>query len=379
MYYITYVKQTNEPLANQMSFDDFYKSFYEGITIPEPAFAPIQKQQFRTIAVNTISDAYVRRFGPQANGFARGWLHALDAFNGQDMHDFYTSFQIPKHSGGMRTINAPNETTKSYMTRMLKQLQQSAIYENNAAYAYVQNRCPRDAVALHQETGHEWFIKLDLHDFFGSCNPTFTKQQLLKIPFFAIMHEETLDKFIHFISLNNGLPQGSPLSPWITNQIMVEFDYHINRVAHAHNLTYTRYADDMLFSGASKNAVRHAEPLVKANLANTPLHINTEKTRISSIYGQNWNLGIMLNKDHNITIGYKKKERLRATLHNFIANTQPTSDVIWSYQECTELLGLIQYFHTIEPEYIEALLTKYNQKYNIDIRSQIISIIKQGA
>jgi hypothetical protein len=266
------------------------------------------------------------------------------------------------------------EATKRIMSEMLQSLQSFAIYEHNAAYAYIQNRCTYDAVAVHQKTGNEWFLKLDLHDFFGSCNPAFIEQQLLKLPFFNLLHPVNLRNFIHFACLGDGLPQGSPLSPWITNQVMVEFDYKINKAIHQHGLTYTRYADDMLLSGKSKNAVRHAEEIVKTILQNTPLTINGDKTRVSSIYGQNWNLGIMLNKDHNITIGYKKKERLRATIHQFCLN-----NANWSAQECTELLGLIQYFQTIEPDYIHGLLTKYNQKYNMDVRSEIISKIKQGA
>jgi RNA-directed DNA polymerase len=357
-----------------MSFDDLYKAFYEGRAFPEPIQATPHKPQFRTIEVNEISDAYRQRFGNQVQNFERKYMAILQIHADANMQMHYTSFKIPKHSGGMRTINAPHEVTKQAMSSMLEDLQRYAIYEHNAAYAFVQNRCTRDAIAVHQKTGNEWFMKLDLHDFFGSCNPAFIEQQLRKLPFFALMDIRNLRNFIHFACLGDGLPQGSPLSPWITNQIMVEYDYYINKEAHIHNLTYTRYADDMLFSGNSKNAVRHAEGIVKAYLANTPLTINGDKTRVSSIYGQNWNLGIMLNKDHNITIGYKKKERLRAMLHHFAMNKTE-----WHYQECTELLGLIQYFHTIEPDYIDGLLTKANQKYSMDIQSEIITIIKQGA
>jgi RNA-directed DNA polymerase len=301
-------------------------------------------------------------------------MNILEINKNQDMRQFYTSFNIPKQSGGMRQINAPITIIKEHMSRMLETLQNFGIWPHNAAYAYVIHRCTRDAIAVHQKTNNEWFIKIDLHDFFGSCNQGFITQQLLKIPFFRCMPTDVLQNFVHFCSYGDKLPQGSPLSPFITNQIMVEYDYRLTQAAKMHHLTYTRYADDMLFSGNSKNAVKHAIDMVETILYETPLKINTDKTRIGSIYGQNWNLGIMLNKDHNITIGHKKKERLRASIHNFIMNPQE-----WHYQECTELLGLIQYFRTIEPDYVDQLLTKYSQKYNIDIRSALISKIKQGA
>jgi hypothetical protein len=46
--------------------------------------------------------------------------------------------------------------------------------------------------------------------------------------------------------------------------------------------------------------------------------IKAKKTRYGSIAGSNWNLGLMLNKDNNITVGYEKKKTLNAMLNNFL-------------------------------------------------------------
>ena len=303
--------------------------------------------------------------------FERAYGALLASYANVDMSAFYTTFQIPKHSGGMRTIQAPNEEIKQQMQNMLM-LFQNFLYPNQAAFAYVKHRTIKDAIEEHQSKQFKWFLHLDLHDFFGSCNPTFIKEQLRKTPFFAYWPEELMSNFLHYCMLDNSLPQGTPLSPFITNMIMGTFDQKTRIQCVQHNGCYTRYADDMLISSTSKTALEHMKNIVLQNLRETPFQLNEEKTKVSSIYGKNWNLGLMLNKDQNITVGYKNKERIRATLNDFCRNTQQ-----WESQGAMELLGKLQYFISIEPEYFQNLLTKYGEKFNIDIRQTIIRKIKE--
>ena len=95
-------------------------------------------------------------------------------------------------------------------------------------------------------------------------------------------------------------------------------------------------------------------------LAGTPLQLNHAKTRITSINGKNFNLGLMLNKERNITVGNKAKELMRAKLSNFAQHSATKG-------EAEELHGLLNYYLQIEPEYFQGLLTRYSRKYNMDI------------
>ena len=136
-------------------------------------------------------------------------------------------------------------------------------------------------------------------------------------------------------------------------------------------MTYTRYADDMLISATNKDTLKYGMEIVTAALVGSGLKLNDKKTRISSIYGQNWMLGLMLNKDKKVTIGWKKKERFRATLFNLLSNPNQ-----FDTQTCMELLGLMNYYTQIEPEYFNAIIDKYNAKFQTDVKSLLISKIK---
>jgi hypothetical protein len=74
----------------------------------------------------------------------------------------------------------------------------------------------------------------------------------------------------------------------------------------------------------------------------------------------------MLNKDNNITIGYRKKQRLKAAIFSFLQDF--TNDNKWSKIDTQVLLGQISYCKKIEPQYTINLIAKYNQKFNTDFK-----------
>ena len=275
------------------------------------------------------------------------------------MAQHYQTYQIPKNSGGFRTIHAPSEAVKATMREMLTGLSNRLIM-HDAAYAYIKERRTVDAITKHKNAGYTHFLRLDFHDFFGTCTEAFVKQQLQKLPLFAVQPEEDLNRFISFCSLNGSLPQGTPLSPFLTNAIMIPIDAAISKFVHVHKGCYTRYADDILISTTSANACQHMKRGVLEAIAGTPLQLNHAKTRITSINGKNFNLGLMLNKERNITVGNKAKEIMRAKLSHFALHSATKG-------EAEELHGLLNYYLQIEPEYFQGLLTRYSRKYNMDI------------
>lgn len=370
MYYVTHRTnpETLPELAQlpQITFEQLLRGKLPDLPIP----LPTAKIQTRTIEVTELNQEALNALAPKLVDFLQTVVPILAHYpENTQMREHYSTFYIPKHSGGMRKIDAPDDQLKTDLRNIKEAFEKLGILAHTCAYAYVPGRCAKDAIERHQKTGHKWYLKMDLHDFFGTCSKNFILHQLLQIGTFSIIGGNTLlHDILNIAMLNGGLPQGTPLSPWLTNQIMLPIDHELNKFCQQHNVTYTRYADDMLFSADSKN---YLETVMIAKvheiLHGTPLQINEEKTKISSICGQNWNLGLMVNKDNNITVGYKKKERFRATLTNFCI-TQET----WSHQETMEFLGLLQYYLSIEPEYFQNVLTKYNEKFNMDIRSTIL-------
>ena len=300
-----------------------------------------------------------------------------------EVSEMYTEFKIPKHTGGFRTIDAPNMELKTFMREIsCSILKTFKLVAHDSAFAYVKKRSVIDAVKEHQKNRSRWFLKIDLKDFFGSCNKEFIVNQLLKVYPFAIGGGDTrefLDLLVELSCLNNKLPQGTPISPWLTNLIMIEYDYKITKLLNnIHNkglkkqrYMYTRYADDILISAKEKFDFQVIVNEIKELLKDTPLTIKDEKTRFGSSAGRNWNLGIMYNKDNTLTIGHKKKRQIKDNIYYFIKYSDN-----FTLEDCQWLQGNISWLKSVEPEYTTGLLKYYQDKFHIDVWNILLDKIK---
>ena len=297
----------------------------------------------------------------------------------------YRTFRIPKKTHGYREINAPEPALKiAQKTIADALLYKLKILPHDSAWAYTKGRDVVGAMKEHQHNKSRWYLKIDLHDFFGSCNAAFIRRQLISIYPFAAFKEPNrtnlIDYIIHMAMRNDGLPQGTPLSPVLTNLIMVPFDYNINRLLnklsndetiYKQRYVYTRYADDMIISAKCSFDYKIIIDELKRLFNGTPLVINEEKTRYGSSAGRNWNLGIMCNKDNKLTVGYKRKQHLKSIIYNYINATDR-----WTLEDLRWLLGEIAWITNVEPDYMEGLMTYFNNKYHLDVKNKIILDIK---
>lgn len=77
----------------------------------------------------------------------------------------------------------------------------------------------------------------------------------------------------------------------------------------------------------------------------------------------------MLNKDNEITIGYKNKQRFRAMISNYILDRKNGNS--WSLHDIQVLHGLINYYHMVEPEYVKEVIKFNNEKYGTNVMQSI--------
>ena len=282
----------------------------------------------------------------------------------EDINKHYYSFKIPKATHGFRNIDAPDEALKTVQYKIVNVLKILCRYTHNSAHAYVTGRGTHTALQQHQTANNNWFLKIDLKNFFGSCTNEFIYQQLIKIsPFTLLKNDPECDIIIHdmikLCCLNNVLPQGTPVSPMLTNLLMIPIDYRLNSIAPV----YTRYADDLLFSWYTKPKIQTVLKTLHEIFKDTPLKINYEKTRLGSKSGRNWNLGLMLNSLNQITIGHKKKQQFRAMIDQFLYDPSK-----YTQSQKQKLAGTLSYYKHIEPEYIDYVVTKYNTKHNANLK-----------
>lgn len=369
---MVYITVMQSPIYHQMTLEEFLFQNFQAQTILNTNVS-----NTRTYAYETVSEHFTSRIDTDAliRKLVR-FNEQTEALRAQERSTLYETFHIPKKSGGLRRIDAP----KPELMNALRNLK--TIFEENfhalyhtSAFAYVKNRCTVDAVKRHQKNNSKWFGKLDLHDFFGSTTLDYViKMFSMVFPFSEIVKlpngEAELRKALDLAFLNGGLPQGTPLSPLITNVMMIPVDYKLAnafRDFDKQRFIYTRYADDFIISSKVDFDVHRVEKLVVDTLHEfgAPFTINESKTRYGSSAGRNWNLGVMLNKDNEITVGHKKKRQFQSMLYNYI--TDKRKGISWPREDVQTMQGLHSYYRMVESETIDAIVKHTNEKMETDV------------
>lgn len=310
-----------------------------------------------------------------------------DLFKG-DRYELYRTFYIPKRSHGYRRIDAPKKELAKALSELggILQCYDIPLY-HTAAFAYIKGRSTIDAVKRHQANDSHWFGKYDLSNFFGNTTFQFVVKQLGMIyPFNLVMQstsgKEALLKALDLAFLDGGLPQGTPLSPLLTNIIMIPIDHELSKRLHQFNkqrFIYTRYADDFLVSSVYNFNVKEIEREINEVLKefDAPYRLNAEKTRYGSRAGQNWNLGVMLNKDNQITVGSKRKRKLKAAITSYIKDRE--HGVFWELGDLQVLQGNISYCRMVEPTTIDGIIQKLNNKFGADLMGYLKQDLKEAS
>lgn len=375
MIYIT-VKQP--PMYHQMSLEEFLFQ-----TETRPAVINENLTNTRTYEVERVSQRFIQKFGFNIERL----IQKLEAFNAQTeelrqrpRHELYYEFHIPKKSGGLRKIDAPEPELMDALRRLKTIFEEDfKVLYHTSAFAYVKKRSTLDAVKRHQANESKWFGKYDLSNFFGSTTLEFIIRMFSMVfPFSEVVKSErgmaALQTALELAILDGGLPQGTPISPLITNVMMIPVDYKLAngfRDFNRQRFVYTRYADDFLISSKFDFDFREVEKFIVDVLASfrAPFTIKSSKTRYGSSAGSNWNLGVMLNKDNQITIGYKKKRQFQAMLSSFVLDTQ--HGTAWPLEDIQQLEGYRNYYRMVEGEAIDALVSHIGEKYGVNIPKMI--------
>lgn len=369
---MVYITVMQSPIYHQMTLEEFLFQNFQAQTILNTNVS-----NTRTYAYETVSEHFTSRIDTDA--LIRKLVRFNDqteALRAQERSTLYETFHIPKKSGGLRRIDAPKPELMNALRNLKTIFAEDfhALY-HTSAFAYVKNRCTVDAVKRHQKNNSKWFGKLDLHDFFGSTTLDYViKMFSMVFPFSEIVKfpngEAELRKALDLAFLNGGLPQGTPLSPLITNVMMIPVDYKLAnafRDFDKQRFIYTRYADDFIISSKVDFDVHRVEKLVVDTLHEfgAPFTINESKTRYGSSAGRNWNLGVMLNKDNEITVGHKKKRQFQSMLYNYI--TDKRKGISWPREDIQTMQGLHSYYRMVEPENIDAIVKHTNEKMETDV------------
>jgi hypothetical protein len=375
-----YVVCKQNPIIQQMSFEDILSN---KIDISKILIS--NKGNTRTFYRKTLNPEFLEHYDFQSmtlklSVFVSKYKTLFDA----ERQSLYSKFPIAKKTGGVRIISAPCDALKIALTELKNIFENDfgALY-HTSAYAYIKNRSTVDCARKHQSNESKWFAKLDFSDFFGSTTEEFVFRVFSDIfPFSEIVKttlgKELLQQSLNLCFLDGGLPQGTPISPIITNIMMIPIDHYLsNHFRKMDNqFVYTRYADDIFVSSRYDFDVKLVQSFIEdtIRLFNAPLYINHKKTRYGSSAGRNWMLGVMLNKDNKITLGHKNHKTFKAVLANYIGDCK--NGRRWAANEVQVLQGNISYYRMVEGEYIDYIIEHYNEKFNVNIFELIKADLK---
>ena len=233
----------------------------------------------------------------------------------------YYSFQVPKKSGGIRKIQSPNEDLKRIQKSLNYFLQ--LVYlsvKPNSVHGFVRKPGTEDVVfniisnaAVHVNS--KYVLNMDLQDFFPSISAKQVRDVLLAEPFNFYPEIATLVALLG--SYEKRLPTGSPCSPVLANMVCYEMDKELELYCLANSINYTRYADDLSFSGNNyfeQNTIDQIKTIINKN----QFTVNTKKTRVHSSCSQQTVTGLVVNQKVNVDRKYIRN--LRAILHHWKLN-----------------------------------------------------------
>jgi RNA-directed DNA polymerase len=200
---------------------------------------------------------------------------------------FYRRFEIPKRNGKSRVIHEPLPNLKEIQKWILFNILNKCSVSSYAK-AFVKKRSVRDNAHFHKNK--EMVLKLDLVDFFG----TIKFERIYSLYRQLGYSEEIATTLTHLCSLKRKLPQGAPTSPALSNIVSKKLDKRIFGFCNKNQIRYTRYADDMTFSGNFKAGI--IIKFVRTILIDDGLKLNEKKTRLMKRHQSQRVTGIVVNE-----------------------------------------------------------------------------------
>lgn len=256
----------------------------------------------------------------------------------------YEEIIIKKKNKNLRYLNEPSPILKSIQKRILKNVLEEKMI-SKCAYAYKKGLSTILNAKSH--VGCKVILKLDIENFFDNIN--FYK--VYNSCFNENLYPKKLGMLLTNLCVYNGkLPQGSPTSGYISNIVLRNFDCNIDAYCKDKNINYTRYSDDMTFSGDFD--IRKLIKFVNELLYKEGFRLNKSKIKVVLNTTRQQVTGIVVNEKLNLSKNYKRKIRQEVyyVLKYGVKSHIKKRDINLSCNRyLSVLLGKINYVLTVNP------------------------------
>jgi len=242
---------------------------------------------------------------------------------------------VQKRSGGYRLLETPKSRVKRIQRWVLGSIL-SAVPPEPSAHGFVAERSLLSFVGPH--VGMELVVRLDLEDFFATIAVARVRALFVRLgyphavarllaglccvatPEHVLRANPDPDPAERYRAAQRlripHLPQGAPTSPALSNLIAWRLDRRLSGLARALELRYSRYADDLAFSGnrSLERGLRRFVARTGAIVEEEGFRIRFRKLRVMRAGGRQRLVGLVVNARPNVS--RRDYDALRATLHN---------------------------------------------------------------
>lgn len=253
----------------------------------------------------------------------------------------YQSFYKRKSSGAKRRIDAPNKELKGIQSWILRNILSQANL-SKSAHGFIQGKGIKTNAVEHCD--QRYLLCMDIEDFF----PTIDDNKVYQVFYELVKNKETAQILTGLTCFKKHLPQGAVTSPMLANIVFYPIDEQLTNLSQKRRITYTRYADDLSFSGNVKPRVLEMMNQCEQILNKNNFKVKRSKTRIMSGKGAKIITGLRINKGKP-SIGRVRKKELRAAIHNLIVKKNETADSHW-------IIGMLSFLKDIEPKTYESFI-----------------------
>jgi RNA-directed DNA polymerase len=260
----------------------------------------------------------------EALGLSVGRLRYFSIHRDSERVCHYVAFAIPKRSGGKRLIMAPKRELKR-LQRELRRVLIDCLPVSEQAHGFRKGRSIRSGAEPH--VGKPVVLKMDLQDFFPTVTFGRVRGLLIALGYgyhiattLSVLMTESERQPVSLEGKKVFVPiglrhcvQGAPTSPGLCNAICLRLDRRLAGLARKYHCEYTRYADDLTFSGSSVENLRTVQRLVKQICRMEGFMVHPQKTRIMRRGQRQVVTGVTVNDVAGLS--RKERRRLRAALH----------------------------------------------------------------
>ena len=285
-------------------------------------------------------------------------------------NSYYRTFDIPKKKGGFRTITAPHSSLKNIQKWIYYN-----ILNNIKIHGCAQGFAPSKSILTNANVhiNQKYLLKIDLKDFFPSIPMSYVLQL-----FKSLGYTSKVAFYLSSLCCYDGcLAQGSPVSPVISNVIAKHLDRRLYRIAKKYNLKYSRYADDIAFSGECIS-VKFIE-YVKGIITDCGFLVNDNKIRLYKEYGNKILTGLSLATGvPRLPRDYRRSlEKELFYINKYGIKGHISHNKIRTSNYLESILGKVRYWLMIEPNntFAQQMYEKLFAEYKLQLNTSSIEVL----